>query len=528
MQKDPNSLIEYGARRVIITITVIMCSLLELIDTSIVNVATTNLMGNLGATLSEVSWVIAAYGIANVIVVPMSSWLSIKLGRRNYFGTSVVLFTVASVLCGNSTNIWELVFFRFIQGIGGGALLATSQTILTEIYPPEKRGFASAMFGMGVILGPTLGPLLGGYIITNQEWPMIFYVNLPIGIIAAFLAFTYIKDVGNIPAFLKQAKVDWLGMILLVVGVGSLQLILEQGDREDWFQSTYISIFTVVAILGIICFIWRELVIDYPIVDLRILTKGNVAIGTVLSFILGFGLFSSVFIYPVFVQRFLGFTALQTGLSLLPGALTSGLMMPMVGISLSKGVKPKYLIPFGLLIFGLFTFWVSKILTAQTGAEDFFWPLILRGIGLGLLFVPLTTQLLTGLQGREIGQAAGLSGMIRQLGGSFGVAICSTLIAKFTYLHRFNEIQHISTYDAPTQERVSMLTNAFMSKGFSLNVATSQAYAALERAATMQATVNTYIDLFLYLGVFFVICIPLVFFVRDIKAAGKVDISSAH
>jgi DHA2 family multidrug resistance protein len=203
-------------------------------------------------------------------------------------------------------------------------------------------------------------------------------------------------------------------------------------------------------------------------------------------------------------------------------------MMPMVGISLSKGVKPKYLIPFGLLIFGLFTFWVSKILTAQTGAEDFFWPLILRGIGLGLLFVPLTTQLLTGLQGREIGQAAGLSGMIRQLGGSFGVAICSTLIAKFTYLHRFNEIQHISTYDAPTQERVGLLTNAFMSKGFSLNVATSQAYAALERAATMQATVNTYIDIFLYLGVFFVICIPLVFFVRDIKAAGKVDISSAH
>jgi DHA2 family multidrug resistance protein len=233
---ESESTIEYGFKKWIIAITVIVCSLLELIDTSIVNVAITQLMGNLGATLSEVSWVIAAYGIANVIIVPMSGWLSAQFGRKNYFAFSIVVFTVASFLCGNSTSIWELVAFRFIQGIGGGALLATSQTILFETFPPEQKGLASALYGIGVLMGPTLGPTIGGYIIDDYNWPYIFYVNIPVGILAVILTLKFIKN----PAYMKgnrtpASEVDWLGIVLLILGVGSLQLILEQGEREDWF-----------------------------------------------------------------------------------------------------------------------------------------------------------------------------------------------------------------------------------------------------------------------------------------------------
>ncbi|MCW3125383.1 MAG: hypothetical protein JWO03_1041 [Bacteroidetes bacterium] len=524
---DQNSTLEYGWRRTIITITVVACSLLELIDTTIVNVATTQLMGNLGATLSEISWVIAAYSIANVIVVPMSAWLSIKLGRKNYFGGSVILFTIASVMCGFSDNINMLIAFRFLQGIGGGALLATSQTILTEIYPPEQRGKASALYGIGVIMGPTLGPTLGGYIVDNYHWSMIFFVNIPVGIMAAFLTFAFIRDVNYVTPEMKKAKIDWLGIILLIVGVGALQLVLEKGDSEDWFQTPYILVATIVAVLGIVGFIAWEFTTDHPVVDLRVLTRGNVAIGTVFSFILGFGLFSSTFIYPVFVQRFLGFTALQTGLSLLPGALVSGFMMPVVGAMLGKGVKPKYLLPFAFGIFALFTFLMSNIITPQTGESAFIWPLILRGIGLGFLFVPLTTLSLGGLTGKDIGSASGLTAMVRQLGGSFGVAICSTYITHMTFVHRADMISKINLYDPTVTDRIQQLTAGMMSKAGDIVKATNMAYATLEYNITSQATVLTYIDTFQYLGVFFILVIPLIFFARDTAPVKKEDLDAA-
>lgn len=524
---DQSSTLEFGWRRTIITITVVACSLLELIDTTIVNVATTHLMGNLGATLSEISWVIAAYSIANVIVVPMAAWLSIKLGRKNYFGGSVVLFTLASLMCGFSTNINMLIFFRFLQGMGGGALLATSQTILTEIYPPEERGKASALYGIGVIVGPTLGPTLGGYIVENWHWSMIFFVNIPVGIIAAFLTFTFIRDVNYVTPEMRNSKVDWTGIILLIVGVGALQLVLEKGDQENWFETGYIVISTVVAIFGLLGFIVWEFITDHPIVDLRVLSKGNAAIGTVLSFILGFGLFSSTFIYPIFVQRFLGFTALQTGLSMLPGALVSGFMMPVVGVMLSKGVKPKWLLPFAFGIFALFTFLMSHIITAQTGENNFFWPLILRGVGLGFLFVPLTTLSLGGLSGKDIGSAAGLTAMIRQLGGSFGVAICSSFITHMTFVHRADLIAKATVYDKSTQDYLAGITASMMAKVGDLVKATNMAYATLEYNITSQATILTYIDTFQYLGVFFVLVIPLILLAKDTAPVKKEDLEAA-
>src|SRR5919199_2142522 len=253
--QQANSLVEYGARRVIVTITAILCALLEIVDTTIVNVALNDMRGNLGATMTEVGWVITAYAIGNVIVVPMTSWLSQQFGRRNYFAASIMLFTVCSFLCGNASGIWELVAFRFFQGVGGGALLVTSQTIITESYPIEKRGMAQAIYGLGVIIGPTLGPPLGGYITDNFSWPYIFYINIPIGIIATLLTLQFVRS----PKYGEKSKakdVDWGGIALLAIAVGSLQYVLERGQDEDWFNNTWIIVFTITAVFGVFFFIW--------------------------------------------------------------------------------------------------------------------------------------------------------------------------------------------------------------------------------------------------------------------------------
>src|SRR6476620_4533289 len=265
-----NSLVEYGSRRVIITITAVFCALLEIIDTTIVNVALNDMRGSLGATLSEVSWVITAYSIANVIIIPMTSWLSQQFGRRNYFAASIIIFTVASFMCGNADNIWELVAFRFIQGLGGGALLVTAQTIITESYPAEKRGMAQAIYGMGVIVGPTLGPPLGGYLVDNFSWPYIFYINIPLGIIATFLTLTFVRS----PKYgekLKANQVDWWGIVFLSAFIGSLQFVLEHGQQDDWFSNSTIVTLSLISVVGLLLFIWRELTYKHPIVNLSVL-----------------------------------------------------------------------------------------------------------------------------------------------------------------------------------------------------------------------------------------------------------------
>ncbi|WP_035565025.1 DHA2 family efflux MFS transporter permease subunit [Hymenobacter sp. IS2118] len=521
---------ETGFTKWIIVVTVVLCCLLELIDTSIVNVALTQMMGNLSATQQEVTWVIASYGIANVIVIPMTGFLAEQFGRRNYYFVSVLVFTIASIACGQSTNIWELVAFRFIQGIGGGALMATSQAILIDTFPPRQLALGQALFGMGIIIGPTIGPSLGGYIVdSNLGWPWIFYVNVPVGILAAIFTMLFIRD----PERIKNAvprplrDIDWAGIGLLVLGVGSLQLVLEQGESEDWFDSAYINTFVFFSVVGIIGFIWRELTARQPIVDLRVLGKSrNLAVGAFLSFILGFGLFSSVFVFPIFTQRILGFTAAQTGLILLPGALASGFMMPVIGKSLQAGVPQKYMIPVGFTLFFVFTFWMSTRISPTAGESDFFWPLMVRGLALGLIFLPITTMSLAGLQGKDAGQAAGLTGMIRQLGGSFGVAIVGTYLERSLMQNRNAQSVHLSLYDPETVQRVRAFTQNFMAKGFSFEQAQQQAYAALNGILMKQVSIITYAQVFSALGLFFIACLPLVFLIKRAKVTGKISLDA--
>lgn len=519
-----DDLVEYGFRRVIITITAVMCALLEIVDTTIVNVALTDMRGSLGATLTDVAWVITAYAIANVIVIPMTSWLSQQFGRKNYFAASIIIFTVSSFLCGNASNIWELVAFRFIQGLGGGALLVTAQTIITESYPVAKRGMAQAIYGMGVIVGPTLGPPLGGYLVENYSWPYIFYINIPLGIIATFLTITYVKS----PKYgekLKANQVDWWGIVFLMAFIGSLQFVLEHGQQDDWFDDNLIVFLSVLSIVGLLAFIWRELTYKHPIVNLSVLKDGNLRIGTVMCFILGFGLYGSTLILPIYTQSILGWTALDAGLLLIPGSITTAFMMPIIGKLIQRGVPQGYMVAVGFFVFFVFTFWMHNIITPDTGEEHMFWPLILRGIGLGLLFVPITTLSLSTLKGKQIGEGAAFTGMMRQLGGSFGIAIITTFITRLTQEHRVNLNSHLNVTSLEVQQRIQQLQQGFMSKGFTSNEALGKAYQVMDLTVLQQSTVMSYMDIFMYLGVMFLCCIPIIFFIK--RGKNKVNPADA-
>lgn len=523
-----NSLVEYGSRRVIITITAVMCALLEIVDTTIVNVALHDMQGNLGATTQEVGWVVTAYAIGNVIIVPMTSWLSQQFGRRNYFAASIVIFTIFSFLCGNANGIWELVAFRFMQGVGGGALLVTSQTLITESYPPEKRGMAQAIYGMGVIVGPTLGPPLGGFITDNYSWPYIFYINIPLGIIATLLTLQFVRS----PKYgdkLSVKQVDWWGIALLAISVGSLQYVLEKGQEDDWFNDPMITTLAISTVLGIFFFIWRELRAKNPIVELRVLGNGNLRTGTILSFILGFGLYGTTFIIPLYTQATLGWTATQSGMLMIPASLVTAFMMPIVGQLLQRGAKQQILVAIGMVIFFFFCMWGYKIITPDTSKEAFTWMLIMRGVGMGMLFVPITTLSLSTLKGKQIGQGAAFTGMMRQLGGSFGVALITTFIARQSMSHRNTLVSKLSVDDPAVMQRIHGMQQSFIGKGIEAQTALKDAYQSLDYMVMKQSIVLTYMDVFLYIGILFLLCVPFVLMVKAKKNKGeKIDTSMAH
>ncbi len=501
---------ETGFRKWIIVVTVISAAVIELIDSSIVNVALSDMSASLGATIEDIAWVITAYAIANVIIIPMTSFLAATFGRRNYYVGSIILFTLASYFCGNATSLWELVAFRFIQGIGGGALLSTSQAILFDAFSYEDRPIAAGIFGLGIVLGPTIGPTLGGWIVDNYSWQWIFYVNIPIGITAALLAFNYVGEPAQVR---KKGNVDWIGIGLLIVGIGALQIVLEKGQSEDWFAAPYIAILALMSVVAIILFVWRELSIENPVVDLHVLRSSTLAISALLTFILGFGLFSSVFIVPVFVQRLLGYTAMQTGLLLLPGALVAAVTLPIVGKIMQRGAPPQIFIFLGFTLTALFT-WLLAQSTLESGASDFFWPLVLRGLGLAFISVPLTTLALSGLYGKDVPQGAALNNMMRQLGGGFGIAIVNTYLAQRYAANRLMLVSHVSQFNYATQQRLNAMTGAFMAKGASAFSAKQQAIAVLDGLVSRQLLLKSFIDVFIFVTLFFVLCIPLILIVR--------------
>src|ERR1700753_3663922 len=514
---------EKGLRKWVITITVILAALLELIDTTIVNVALPDIMGNLGATLEDSGWIVTGYAVANVIILPMSGWLGDRFGRKNYFITSILLFTAASFLCGNAHSLSELIAFRVLQGLAGGGLLSTAQAILMETWPREEIGTATALFGLGAVVGPTVGPTIGGYITDHFSWPWIFYVNIPVGALAAFLALTYIHKTPNHG---KGKPIDWWGIALLALAVGSLQVILEKGESEDWFAKTYILVLTITAILGLLLFIWRELSIEHPIVNFGIMRHRSFAVGMFTSFVLGFGLYGSVFVFPVFCQNLLGFNAQQTGELLFPGGLCTIMMMPFIGKMLNKGIPAQFMATIGMFLFFVFTNMLSHS-TLETGEINVLIPLLIRGVGMALLFVPLTTLAIADLKGAEMGQGTGLNNMMRQLGGSFGIAALTTIIHIRQAKHRSDLLTNINPYNNAFLQRMSLLEHGFMAKGKSALDATQMAYHAIEGAVVRQSLLLTYNDAYLLSGLIMLFSIPLLY-LQPFKK-GKVSVpTDAH
>lgn len=514
--EEPSNVV-YGLHRVIITVTLVSASLLELIDTTVVNVSVPVIRGNLGATVSQMSWVIAGYAMANAIVVPITGWLSSFFGRRRYFITSILAFTAASFMCGHAGGIWSLVFWRFGQGLAGGALLATSQATLVEVYPEDQVGFANAMFGIGAVVGPTVGPVLGGWLTTSYTWPWIFYVNLPVGICAAILSYIYVPEPVEKMA---TGKLDWQGLLFLIVGIGALQILLERGADEDWFETTYITVCAVLAVVGVLAFVWWELrEAEDPVVDLTVLKNRATALGTVFIFVLGIGLYSILFFYPQFVQALLGFSAYQTGISLLPGGLAALLAMPFIGLLLQKGFSVRLMAGMGFTLFFVCCWMLSRETLASGGVfyGDFFWPQVWRGLGTAMLFVPLTTIMYTGLKGAAIAQASGLNNMARQLGGSFGLALGATFIdfRSGVYAHRVGE--DVTRYDFATQLRLEQITQALMARGSYALEATQQAYAALQGTVMQNVLQMTYADAFFWIGVFALACVPFLLLIPKVK-----------
>ena len=385
---------------------------------------------------------------------------------------------------------------------------------------------AQALYGMGVIVGPTLGPPLGGYIVDNFSWPYIFYINVPLGIIAVLMTLSLVKS----PRYgAKQAAkdVDWWGMIFLIMFIGSLQFVLEHGQQDDWFEDSTILTLTIMSFFGLFFFIWRELTYANPIVNLRVLKDKNLQVGTVMSFILGFGLFGSTFIIPIYTQSILGWTATDAGMLLIPSSIMTGIMMPFIGKMIQRGVPQKYMVAVGLCIFFGYSFLMYGLITNDTGSEHMFVPLIIRGVGLGLLFVPVMTLSLSTLEGKAIGEGASFTGMSRQLGGSFGIALITTYISRDSQSHRVDLIGNLDATKFEIQQRIAQMQASFVSKGFSPNEALSKAHQLLDGAVTKQATILSYMDVFLYLGLLFLICVPFVLLIKQGKKQ-NVDMSNMH
>jgi DHA2 family multidrug resistance protein len=499
----------------LIAFAVVLAALMQVIDSSIVNVALPDMMGNLGANLDEIAWVSTGYILASVIIIPLTGWLGAFFGRKRYFVGSIIIFTVASFLCGASTSLGMLVFWRVIQGIGGGALMTVSQAVLFESFPPEEAGMAMALFGLGIMVGPTVGPTLGGFLTDNYSWPWIFYINIPVGILAAVMIAAYVHDPEGEA---KTATVDYIGIALLAVSVGSIQYLLEQGEREDWFSSHLISWLAVIGVVGGALMVWRELTAEHPAIDFRILKHRQMWVGTLLGVVMGVGLYASVFTLPIFLQGNLHVTAQQTGIVLLPGALATAVAMFIVG-RLSNTVDPRILITLGALLFAYAMWELSKI-TGLSGREDFFWPLILRGVGLGCMFVPLTTITLAELSVQELPQGTGLYNFFRQLGGSFGIAAIATLLTRYTQQFRATLVEHASTYGAETTARVEMLTRGMIGRGADPFTAHQRALKILDAQIQAQASVIAYGRIYVLSAILILILIPLLLLVRQTKGAG--------
>ena len=497
-----------------IAATVMTGTIMAALDASIVNVALPQMSGTFGATIEEITWVITGYMLSNVIVMPLLAWLSARLGRKRVYLASVVLFTVASMCCGLARTLPMLVVFRILQGAGGGVLLTVSQAMLREAFPPREQGLAMGVFGMGVVLAPAFGPTLGGWLTDRYSWPWIFYVNVPIGVLNLMLVQRFITD----PPYLvrERGRVDALGIGLLALGLGALQLMLEEGQRKDWFDSSFIVTLALASGLGLALFIWRELATDRPAVDLRILKSPSFSSATALGGVLGMGLYGSLFLLPLFLQNLLGYPAETAGLALMPRSLAMAVVMPIGGLLYNR-LGPRILIASGLVV-SAFSFRELSELTTAVGFWDVFVPQVWQGVGFSLVFVALSTAALGTIEKAKMTAAAGLYNVVRQVFGSVGIAVAATTLT--TGIARYHDVLavHTTAYDPVTREWLRTATAALHAAGADAFTATRRALEVLNIEVTRQAVVLSYNHVFALVMFLFAMALPLVLLLRATAA----------
>ena len=502
--------------RWLILLGLITAAVMEVLDTTIINVALPQMAGNLGATQTEIAWVSTSYILANVVVLPMTAFFTETFGRKRYLTFSIVLFIVASFFCGTSGSLGEIVLWRLLQGAGGAALLSTAQATLRQIFPPQEQGIVQAVFLLGIIVAPTLGPTLGGWITDNYQWSWCFFINVPIGVVSTFLVTTFLHDPPGQQR--RTGTVDWLGIGLLVAGVGSLQYVLEEGNAHDWFADGAIRLLSAVAAVSLAVLLWWQLSRRnaHPVIDLRVLRNRQLSASIFLFVVLGFGLFGGAFLFPLFTQTLLGFTPTETGLAMLPGGLVTAVFALFCGFMLN-GPRPRadarVLILCGMTLM-LWSMWDLGHLTTAAGEADARWALVIRGAALGLLFAPINNVAFGSLKPSEAQQASGLINLSRQLGGSFGIAVLGTYLTRRTQAHHADLVTNLYAGNPLFEERFRALAAGMAAKGYALAEAQQRAYGLLEGQVRRQAAMLAYNDCWLFILISFLVVIPAVFVLR--------------
>lgn len=488
---------------------------MEVLDTTVVNVALPHIAGSLSASTDEATWSLTSYLVANAIILPMTGWLANTFGRKRLLMLSVTGFTLSSFFCGFAPNLATLIVFRIIQGATGGGLQPLSQAILLEVFPPAQRGKAMAFWALGIVVAPMLGPVMGGWLTDNYSWRWVFYINIPIGIIAMVMTQLFVFD----PEYIKRKveSIDYWGIGLLVVGIGALQIMLDKGQQEDWFSSHFIVTLAVLTVVGIGGLIIRELNTDHPIIDLCVFTNRTYATGTFLMTVLGFVLYGSTVLLPLLMQTLLGYPAFDAGIATMPRGLASFLIMPLVGILISR-MSPRLMLGFGI---GLSTYSLYRFahLSLNAGYWDFFWPMLMQGAAMGFVFIPLTTITNGDIAKEKMGNATSIFNLMRNIGASIGISMTATMLARNNQVHTNNLGANFTSFSASAQAMYHQMVQAFVAAGSDPVTAARQAYGAIAGIIGRQAAMMSFNDVFMLLAYMFAGMLPLIILMKRPKAS---------
>ncbi|MDB5172885.1 MAG: Inner rane component of tripartite multidrug resistance system [Phycisphaerales bacterium] len=507
-----------GVNPWLVALVVSMATFMEVLDTSIANVSLPHIAGGLSATVDEATWVLTSYLVANAVVLPASGWLSTVFGRKRFYMTCVALFTISSLLCGMATSLPMLIFFRVLQGMGGGGLAPSEQSILADTFAPRQRGMAFALYGIAVVVAPAVGPTLGGWITDNFTWRWIFFINVPVGILSLVLSDLVVRDPPELTAQrhrrLKAGfKIDYIGFGLIALGLGCLQVVLDKGQEEDWFSSPFITAFAIASAFGLIVGSIWELRVEQPVVDLPMFKDRTFGIATLVMFAIGFILFGSTVALPLFMQQMLGYTAKLAGLAITPGGFAVMALMPLVGFLVGR-VQAKYLVVFGLLISAL-ALWHMTGFNLQVNFSTMVWARIFQAAGLAFLFVPINTAAYALIPPEKSNNASALLNLARNLGGSVGISVAQTLLARRTQFHQARLVNHVSVFSPATTRMLAGLSRAL--SPHTAFEATRKAQGMLFNIVQRQASMLAYIDVFLVLAIASAVMIPVVLLMKSNK-----------